>query len=233
MEYAELFGLGDYTGLIEDLGSESKGKVPSEEAKIESTKSMLKTYLNKVMKNSFTDITKDKNPEEFAERVQQIANWCDEETTPGKAEVLSRLEKLKVKEDDLETLADQIVYTYLNFSKWTVSDAFNLAIGQGENAYTPAQVVRYISAIANGGTLNQLYVVQKSISADYSEVEVKKTESEKIDFKDTDNLNDLIIGMKRVVTEGTGKSVLGNLGVSVAAKTGTAQKSTKIPTENE
>ena len=39
--------------------------------------------------------------------------------------------------------------------------------------------------------------------------------------------------MKRVVTEGTGKKVLGDLGVSIAAKTGTAQKSTKIPTDNE
>lgn len=233
MEYAKLFGLDDRTGLYEDLGSESKGTVPSEEAKIESTKSMLKTYLNKVMKNSFTDITKDKNPEEFAARIQQIANWCEEENTPGKAEVLKRLEELKVKEDDLEKLADQIVYTYLNFSKWTISDAFNLAIGQGENAYTPAQIVRYTSAIANGGILNQLYVVQKSISSDYSEVDVKEAESEKIDFKDNDNLNDIITGMKRVVTEGTGKSVLGNLGVSVAAKTGTAQKSTKIPTDNE
>ena len=233
MEYAKLFGLDDYTGLYEDLGSESKGTVPSEEAKIESTKSMLKTYLNKVAKNSFTDITKDKDPEEFAARIQQIATWCEEEKTPGKSEVLSRLEKLKVKEDDLETLADQIVYTYLNFSKWTVSDAFNLSIGQGENAYTPAQVVRYISAIANGGTLNKLYVVQKSISSDYSKVDVKETESEKIDFKDTDNLKDLIIGMKRVVTEGTGKKVLGDMGVSIAAKTGTAQKSTKIPTDNE
>ena len=234
MEYARLFGLDERTGLYEDLGGqESKGTVPSEEDKIESTKSMLKTYLNKVMKNSFIDITKDKNPDEFADRVQQIANWCDEEVTPGKAEVLLRLEKLKVKEDDLETLADQIVYTYLNFSKWTVSDAFNLSIGQGENAYTPAQVVRYISAIANGGTLNQLYVVQKSISADYSEINVKKTESKKIDFVDNNNLKDLIIGMKRVVTEGTAKKVLGDLGVSVAAKTGTAQKSTKIPTDNE
>lgn len=232
MEYAKLFGLDDYTGLYEDLGSESKGKVPSEEAKIESTKSMLKTYLNKVAKNSFTDITKEKNPEEFAKRLEEIASWC-EETAVSKAEVLTRLEKLKVKEDDLETLADQIVYTYLNFSKWTTSDAFNLAIGQGEHAYTPAQVVRYISAIANRGTLNQLYVVQKSISADYSEVDVKETKSEKIKFKDNDNLEDLIIGMKRVVTEGTGKSVLGNLGVPIAAKTGTAQKSTKIPTDNE
>ena len=233
MEYAKLFGLDERTGLYEDLGTESKGTVPSEEAKIQSTKSMLKTYLNKVMKNSFTDITKDKNPEEFATRIQQIANWCEEETTPEKAEVLKRLEELKVKEDDLETLADEIVYTYLRFSKWTTSDAFNLAIGQGENAYTPAQVVRYISAIANGGTLNKLYVVQKSISSDYSKVEVKETESEKIDFKDDDNLKDIIIGMKRVVTEGTAKKILGDLDVSIAAKTGTAQKSTKIPTDNE
>ena len=233
MEYAKLFGLDERTGLYEDLGTESKSTVPSEEAKIQSTKSMLKTYLNKVMKNSFTDITKDENPEEFATRIQQIANWCEEETTPGKAEVLKRLEELKVKEDDLETLADEIVYTYLNFSKWTTSDAFNLAIGQGENAYTSAQVVRYISAIAKGGTLNKLYVVQKSISSDYSQVEVKETESEKIDFKDDDNLKDIIIGMKRVVTEGTAKKILGDLDVSIAAKTGTAEKSTKIPTDNE
>ncbi|MCR1822297.1 penicillin-binding transpeptidase domain-containing protein [Terrisporobacter sp. DSM 29186] len=233
MEYAKLFGLDERTGLYEDLGTESEGTVPSEEAKIQSTKSMLKTYLNKVMKNSFTDITKDENPEEFATRIQQIANWCEEETTPGKAEVLKRLEELKVKEDDSETLADEIVYTYLNFSKWTTSDAFNLAIGQGENAYTTAQVVRYISAIAKGGTLNKLYVVQKSISSDYSQVEVKETESEKIDFKDDDNLKDIIIGMKRVVTEGTAKKILGDLDVSIAAKTGTAEKSTKIPTDNE
>lgn len=235
MEYAKLFGLDEKTGLYEDLGEggESKGRVPSEEAKIESTKTMLKTYLSKVAKNSFTDITKDKNPEEFNKRIEEIANWCNEEKTPGKAEVLKRLEKLKVKEDDLETLADQIVYTYLNFSKWTVSDAFNLAIGQGENAYTPAQVVRYVSSIANGGTLNQLYVVQKSISSDYSEVDIKKTKSKKIDFKDSDNLKELVKGMKRVVTDGTAKKVLGDLNLPIAAKTGTAEQNTKIPTDNE
>lgn len=235
MEYAKLFGLDEKTGLYEDLGEggESKGRVPSEEAKIESTKTMLKTYLSKVAKNSFTDITKDKNPEEFNKRIEEIANWCNEEKTPGKSEVLKRLEKLKVKEDDLETLADQIVYTYLNFSKWTVSDAFNLAIGQGENAYTPAQVVRYVSSIANGGTLNQLYVVQKSISSDYSEVDIKKTKSKKIDFKDSDNLKELVKGMKRVVTDGTAKKVLGDLNLPIAAKTGTAEQNTKIPTDNE
>ena len=233
MEYSKLFGLDDYTGLYEDI-EESKGTVPSEEKKIESMKAMFKTYLNRVMKNSFTDITKDKNPEEFAKRIQEITNWCDENPTPGKVEVVKRLEKLKVKEDDIEPLADEMVYTYLNFTRWTTSDAFNLAIGQGENAYTPAQMVRFTSAIANGGILNQLYVVQKSISSDYSQVEIRETESEKINFKNSDNLKDIIKGMKLVATEGTAKKTFGpNFPISVAAKTGTAQKSTKIPTANE
>lgn len=232
MEYAKLFGLDDYTGLGEDI-EENKGTVPSEERKIESMKSMLKSYLNRNMKNSFTDITKDSNPEEFASRIQEITNWCDEEKAPGKVEVVERLKKLKVKEDDLEPLSDEIVYTYLNFARWTTSDAFNLSIGQGENAYTPAQMVRYISAIANGGYLNKLYLVQKSISADYSKVDVKEQKSEKINFVDSNNLDHLVTGMKRVVTDGTARKVLGDLNVSIAAKTGTAQKSTKIPTENE
>ncbi|WP_297132343.1 penicillin-binding transpeptidase domain-containing protein [Terrisporobacter sp.] len=232
MEYAKLFGLDDYTGLDEDI-EENKGTVPSEERKIESMKSMLKSYLNRSMKNSFTDINKDSNPEEFASRIQEITNWCDEEKAPGKVEVVERLKKLKVKEDDLEPLSDEIVYTYLNFARWTTSDAFNLSIGQGENAYTPAQMVRYISAIANGGYLNKLYLVQKSISADYSKVDVKEQKSEKINFVDSNNLDHLVTGMKRVVTDGTARKVLGDLNVSIAAKTGTAQKSTKIPTENE
>ena len=52
-------------------------------------KAMFKTYLNRVMKNSFTDITKDKNPEEFAKRIQEITNWCDENPTPGKRKIRS------------------------------------------------------------------------------------------------------------------------------------------------
>lgn len=232
MDYAKLFGLDEYTGLIDDI-EENRGTVPSEEKKIESMKTMLKSYLSRTMKNSFTDITKDNNSEEFKARIEEIANWCDEEKAPNKATVLERLKKLKIKDDDLEPLADEIVYTYLNFARWTTSDAFNLSIGQGENVYTPAQMVRYISAIANGGYLNKLYLVQKSISADYSKVDIKEQKSEKIKFVDSNNLKDLVTGMKRVITDGTGKKILGDLGVSIAAKTGTAQKSTKIPTENE
>ena len=46
---------------------------------------------------------------------------------------MERLTKMKVKEDRVETLADSIVFSYLNFAKWSTADTFNISIGQGEN----------------------------------------------------------------------------------------------------
>jgi penicillin-binding protein 2 len=46
--------------------------------------------------------------------------------------------------------------------QWTQSDAINIAIGQGEVQVTPLQVVRMISAIANGGTLYKPQIVAKA-----------------------------------------------------------------------
>jgi len=46
--------------------------------------------------------------------------------------------------------------------QWTQSDAINIAIGQGEVQVTPLQVVRMVSAIANGGTLYKPQLVAKA-----------------------------------------------------------------------
>ena len=230
LEYARKFGLDEKTGLEIE---ENKGNVPSVEQKLKSSKSLLRSALNKKMANAFNDITKDKNPEEFDKRVEKIVSWADEEKTPGRVEAINRLKQMNVKEDQVEPLADMIVFDYLNFSKWSTADTFNLAIGQGENAYTPAQMARYVAAIANGGDKVQLSVVDRVISSDYSYVDIDENEITKIDFNNSEKLQDLKQGMVQMANVSSSKSLFAKLPVTVAAKTGTAEKSGKIPTDNE
>jgi penicillin-binding protein 2 len=146
---------------------------------------------------------------------------------------MERLAKLNVKEDEIVNICDLAKFSYFNFGNWTDADTFNLAIGQGENAYTPAQIVRYVAAIANGGNLVEVSTVDKVISSDYSDIEVDKNKIEKIPFNDASNLKDITEGMKLVARQGTAKGVFGNFPIDVAAKTGTAERSGKIPTKNE
>ena len=233
IEYAKKFGLDDYTGLNEEI-DERKGSVPNMAAKLETTKTLLRDYLTKEMANDFTDISKSKNPKEYESRIEEIVSWADETKTVGRVEAMERLTKMKVKEDRVETLADSIVFSYLNFAKWSTADTFNISIGQGENQYTPAQMARYVAAIGNGGNLVELSVVDRVISNDYNNVDIDENKVEKIDFNNPEKLKDLIEGMKRVSTQGSGKGIFGpNYPISVASKTGPAEKSGKIPTENE
>ncbi|HSQ89232.1 penicillin-binding transpeptidase domain-containing protein [Romboutsia sp.] len=232
LEYAKKFGLDDYTGLNEEI-YEREGKVPSIQAKLESAKALLRRFLDKEMANAFTDITKKKDKGKYEARIEEIIKWAEEDKTVNRVEAMNRLAKLNVKEDKIEYFADKIVFDHLKFAKWSTADTFNLAIGQGENQYTPAQIARYTAAIANGGDLVELSAVDKVISSDYASVTIDENKKEKIEFNDSENLKHLTEGMKRVTTQSSAKSLFVNLPVSVAGKTGTAEKSGKIPTENE
>ncbi len=230
LEYAKLFGLDENTGLDTEIG-ERKGSVPNLTDKLKSTESLLRAELDREMRDAFTDITKTKNPEEYNKRINEIVSWTKE--NPSRTETIERLKKLHVKEDRVVEIADLAKFSYFNFGSWTNADTFNLAIGQGENAYTPAQIARYVAAIANGGNLVEASVVDKTISSDYKDIDIDENKKEKIPFKDDSNLDDLIKGMKLVSSQGTAEKVLGNFPIEVASKTGTAEKSGKIPTENE
>lgn len=183
------------------------------------------------MRDAFTDITKDKNPDEYNERINEIVSWTKD--NPSRNEIMKRLEKLHVKEDKITEITDFAKFNYFNFGNWSDADTFNLAIGQGENAYTPAQIARYVAAIANGGNLVEASVVDKTVSSDFKDVKVDTNKVEKIPFKDPNHLKDLTQGMKQVATIGGGKSVFANFPIETAIKTGTAERSGKIPTENE
>ncbi|MBR2382354.1 MAG: hypothetical protein IKA89_01250, partial [Anaerotignum sp.] len=43
-------------------------------------------------------------------------------------------------------------------TRWTDGDTIRTAIGQSINSYTPAQITKYISTLANGGTLYKLHM---------------------------------------------------------------------------
>lgn len=233
LKYAKLFGFDKKVGLDDEIG-ESAGKVPNTEDKLKSVQSMLRADIDKKMANDFIDITRNKDREKYEKRIDEIVSWSGEKETPGRVETMERLRKLKVKEEKVEEIADLIVYSYFNSAKWGTGDTFNLSIGQGENAYTPAQVARYVAAIANGGYLVDISVVDKIVSSDYSSVTIDKNkEKEKIDFKNPESLKELTKGMKLVATNGTGSKVMSKFPIPVAAKTGSAEMTGKIPTANE
>lgn len=48
-----------------------------------------------------------------------------------------------------EKLADILKYDYFNIRNGMSGDTMNLAIGQGEHAYTPLQMLRYTAIIVN------------------------------------------------------------------------------------
>lgn len=232
LEYAKKFGLNEGTGLENQL-EERNGKVPSEEQKAERTKIQLKMALERRMRTHFKDISYEKDRDEYEKKIDEIVSWIDEEKTPGRKETIKRLGELGVKEEDIESDADFMVYSYFNFAKWGTGDTFNLAIGQGENAYNPSQVVRYIAAIANGGNLVKMNVVDKVEDPKGKVTEKTERKSEKIKFKDPSHLKDLTEGMVRVSRDGLARKAFGNFPVTVASKTGTAEKSGKIPSDNE
>lgn len=232
LEYARKFGLDEGTGLENQL-EERNGKVPSEEQKVERTKIQLKMALERTMKTHFEGINPEKDKDEYEKKIDEIVSWIDEDKTPGRKETMKRLAELGVKEEYIESDADFMVYSYFNFAKWGTGDTFNLAIGQGENAYNPSQVVRYIAAIANGGKLVKMNVVDKVENPKGEVTEKTERKEEKIKFRNSDNLDDLTKGMVRVSRDGLAKKAFGNFPITVASKTGTAEKSGKIPSDNE
>jgi penicillin-binding protein 2 len=125
-------------------------------------------------------------------------------------------------------------YSYLNEVKWGGSYAIQTAIGQGITVLTPAAVARYVAAIANGGDVYNLMLVDSVISPE-GEVISQRTPTLFNTIEGADKyLPYLKEGMAEVVDEtGTAASYFRNFDYQkqMAAKTGTAENS-KIDLEN-
>jgi penicillin-binding protein 2 len=96
--------------------------------------------------------------------------------------------------------------------RWTSAVALNLAIGQGENAQTLVQMVRFYQQLASDGRVRTPFVVHPLAST---------FENTSLDLN-ADQIAALRHAMISVVEQGTARgSHLGN--ITIAGKTGTAQ----------
>lgn len=105
------------------------------------------------------------------------------------------------------------------------------AIGQGNNNFAPVQISRYVTGVANSGTVYNLTLIDKitdskgetiedNSASVYNEVDVKQST--------WDSVHE---GMYKVVNAATSslKNIFDKVNVKVAGKTGTAQQSKSSP----
>lgn len=107
------------------------------------------------------------------------------------------------------------------------TDAVRSAIGQGSYAFTPSQLSRYVTTIANNGTCYNLTVIDKIKDVDGKTIlKNKATVYKELTLKDS-TWNAIHEGMYRVVNKSTSLSAMfKDLDFKVAGKTGTAQETT-------
>lgn len=200
-KYAKLFGLGETSGIT--LPGEAAGTVPSATWKKETNESIL----NRRYQRSF-----DKIKAEYTQKINQAATEQERE-------------KLRKKMD--RALKDkEAQYKYeLNWeTTWHDFDTLNMSIGQGANYYTPLQLANYVAAIANGGTLNQPYLVQEIRSGKGTVIQRHEPEIIRKVPVSAKNLELIREGMRAVAQPGgTAYGRFSTFPVPVAAKTGTAQ----------
>ncbi len=224
LDYAKQYGLGQPTGI--EIG-EAPTTLPSAERKLAATIASLKSVLKADAASYFTPETV-ADAEALSDAVDIISGWAKENPTRGA--IVSRLADLPVLEDRIEALADLCKYSYFNMANWTLGDYFNIAIGQGENAYTPLQIANMIATVGNGGLRNGVTTV-KTVGGE----EPERTEPVAVAVDSDTYFRDLITGMERVAQSpsGSGYGLFWNFPVRVAAKTGTAERSGKIQPADE
>lgn len=121
-------------------------------------------------------------------------------------------------------------------SNWNPGDTLNAGIGQGDNEFSPLQMAKYISMLANGGKNLDVTIVKTIRNADGSEVskeDINNFVKQKLGLEDEssedlninpENLEVVLEGMRSVTDEqGTASSVFQNFEISVGGKTGSAE----------
>ncbi|MCR5145922.1 MAG: penicillin-binding protein 2 [Clostridia bacterium] len=124
---------------------------------------------------------------------------------------------------------------------WYLGETLSASIGQSYNNFTPIQMAKYISMLANGGKDIDVTLIKTVIDSSGNQMSkqqideyvnnklgLEPNESEDLHISQ-DNLHAILEGMKGVTSEsgGTAYSTFAGFNVEVAGKTGTAQVGNK------
>ncbi len=223
MGVAKEFGLGEETGI--EL-SETTTPLASAERKMQGMKNSLWYFLyNNAVQYWPKSVSE--NDEKLRAEIDTIVSWMEE--NPGRGEVINRMkEQTSVREDKVDTLSDICKFSYFNMAEWTVGDEFNIAIGQGDNSYTPLQMARYVATLGNFGLRNQVSII-KGIEGEKA---LEKEEPYQIDVT-REEMDAVLEGMKLVTKKGTLAGTFRGFPIDAAGKTGTAQKDGYINPKDE
>ena len=111
-----------------------------------------------------------------------------------------------------------------NSPQMTTENPESSAIGQGTNAYSNVQLARYISAVANKGTVFKLSLLDKMTDSQGNLIEdFTPAVRSQIDIQDS-TWNAVHTGMRRVISNGSASKIFHDLEVPIAGKTGTAEE---------
>ena len=122
-------------------------------------------------------------------------------------------------------------------TSWGIGDTLSASIGQGYNNFTPVQMAKYISMVANGGHKIDLSIVKSVMKSDGTQVpqsEVQEFTKHKLGLEQEDiqdlqisqeTISAVLEGMKSVTTDqgGTAYSVFSDFNIIVGGKTGSAE----------
>ncbi len=224
--YAEEFGLGEPTGIEID---ETVIPVPSEERKVEGLANTFGYNLYANAEEYFTEKVV-KNPEQLDKNIAEMKSWMSEPQVSWNYLYNTMLPQVGIKESKRTKIAELFLYDLYPQAEWQVSDAFNIGIGQGENAYTPLQIANYIATIGNEGEHHEVSLVKSIEGQGTLEKDVTRVSIDEKAYYDA-----VIQGMKQAATgdESAERGIFRGLDYTVALKTGTAERTGKINPPSE
>ena len=126
------------------------------------------------------------------------------------------------------------IATYISDLYWTPNETIMVGIGQSITQITPIAAARYVSAIANGGTVYDAQIIDKIIAPDGTVVLDKEPVVANQIETDPQYFELIHQGMENVTSvenDGTASEQFKDSKYPIAAKTGTSQR-TEIDIEN-